>query len=119
MRSELCNDDSVSDIDVLPTGFWETSFGIDLCIGAMSTDLVNLLILASAQMNILTRSLLLGAIVTLITEIFFAVVITYFFRQWDGNSKYWKRVLIIQLTNVTGLAAMFFSFYILGYLLIQ
>ena len=119
VQAELRKDKSASDVDVLPPGFLETSFGIDLCIGAMSTDLVNLLILVDVQPSILATSLQQGAIVTLTAEFIVAVGIAYFFRRWNGSNKYWARVFFVQLTNIAGLAAMFISFFILGNLLIQ
>jgi hypothetical protein len=118
LQSELsAGQKPISDVDELPGGFWETSFGIDLCVGAISTDLVNGLLLLNLPHEALLV-LLPRVFYLFILEFFMAVAIANFFREWRGHPNRTVRMLVIQGTNLLGLSAMFLSFLLLGSLVL-
>jgi hypothetical protein len=104
---------SVSDVEELPLSFIETSFGIDLCFVALSTDFVNLLILPGLPQNALILSLHQYAVLALFVEFISVAGIATFLRHGRVHEKN-LRILFTQITNFVGLGTMFFSFLILG-----
>ncbi len=118
VQKQLRSRKRIIDIEILPAGFWETSLGIDLCIGALSTSFINLLILiGSAPLDRIDTALMRGAAVVLIAQVIALALILYFLQTSSSFLERRRRILWVQTTNLAGLLAMFLSFFTLGSIL--
>jgi hypothetical protein len=118
IQEQLSSQKRIIDIEILPAGFWETSLGVDLCIGALSTSFINLLILIGATpLDRMDIALMRGAAIVVIAQVLALASILYFLQTSSGFLERRRRILWVQMTNLAGLLAMFLSFFTLGRIL--
>lgn len=115
LKKELNKRADIPEIDMLPSGFWQTSLGIDLCIGAISTSFANLLVFArTTQTGDGSSSLLITSIIVLASQFVLLSILVKVLRQLDDKPENQSRLFYIQVTNLMGLLALAMSFYTLG-----
>lgn len=118
LQKQFSSQKQILDVDVLPAGFLEASFGIDLCIGALSTTFINLLIMGNNSLGIMTSPTMHRALIVMVMQIIALVSIIYFLQSTNTIIDYHRRILWVQFTNFLGFLAIFISFYTLGKILL-
>lgn len=121
LRSELNKHRNVQDIDILGSGFWETSLGVDLCLAAISADLVNIFVLLNgvSQPYETLQTLLRTSFFVLAVEFSAVALVAYFLRHSVNYEEPNEQIFLVQFTNIIGLVTMYMSFVILGSILTQ
>ena len=102
------------DIAVLPFGLLDISFGIDLCIGAISTSFTNL-IMISRSFSHENSETLSSQVIYFFVQFVVLILVINFLKAWkdreDNNS---FRIFVIQASNCLGLFSIGLSLFILG-----
>jgi len=112
------NDYEVFDIEVLAPGILESfTFGVDLCIGALATDLAIIFAILSGGSSSSVFILIATTVSVLILHFIIAAIAVFVLRSWSNDEQERRRIAAVQLANILGLTAIFTSFLILGSLI--
>lgn len=105
----------IKDIQELPGDIWETSFGIDLGIGALLTTLSSLTIFLNRDTTTIDKNdIVLGTMVALVAELALLAFTTELVRRIQVAERRPRRVALAFLTNLCGLFNMFASVLVLS-----
>jgi len=114
LRNEFRSKTNILDIEVMPSGIWETNIGTDLCVAAIAANIliiINMLGTASVIYAIWLR-IFVGAL--LVIEIFVFLSILRMVQEWGNDRKPQKRVRTAQLSNLLGVVLLIIQFLIFG-----
>jgi len=118
LKTGLANQE-ILDIEVLAPGTLESfAFGLDLCIGALSTDLAIIYAVLSSRIVETMPQLVTTAVSVLVLHFITATVTVFILRAWSNHESRRIRVVAMQAANFMGLIAIFSSFLILGNLIV-
>jgi hypothetical protein len=114
LQEELRDRRDILDIEVMPPGLCETNIGIELCVGAIAINIVNVLVILLSPDVVRTLPLRIAAVSTFAVELVLLLAIAYVLRVWSGHRERWVRIVVAQVSNLLGVALLMSQFLVFG-----
>ena len=117
---EILNDTNkkVTDIEILiPRGIKSFNVAIDLCVGTIAADLSAIFSISTSNFAIASPENIRAITTTILMHVIITLLVAIIVRFSDASRSYFWSTVAVFMANLIGLAALWSSFQILGFLL--